>query len=364
MRRSISKNAFPLAALAFLALTVVFGLDSTRGSWAMRLGLLAVEIVLMIGTVFTAVEHAEDIAHRVGEPYGTLILTLAVTIIESSLIVSMMLGPGSAASLARDAVFAVVMIVCNGLVGLCILVGGIHHREQDFRIEGPNVYLSLIFTLATLILVLPNHTQTLLGPYLSPPQLIFVSTVTLVLYAVFLYVQTVRHTEYFVSAHPAPSPAIDHPRPFGGPFMSMGFLVVTLLAVILLAKKFGAGVEDILTLAGAPSALAGLIIALLVLLPESMSAFRAATRNELQKSLNLALGSSLATIALTIPAVAIVALSLHKDLVLGIDAKNTVLLGLTFIVSLLTLGTGRTNILAGLIHLVILAVYVFLIFVP
>ena len=359
---------FPAAGAVFYGGASILGLGSASALTISGAVFLSVLVVVMFGTVFATVHHAEEIAHRVGEPYGTLVLTLAVTLIEVALILSMMLsGPGHSA-LARDTVFSVIVIVCNGLVGLCILIGGLRHREQEFLVRGANSYLGVIVTLAALTLMLPNYTTTIPGPVFSVSQLVFVSAVTLVLYAVFLYIQTVRHTEYFAIAAAPADDSGDHARGHRGSPPSLAWtgvlLVVSLVMVILLAKKFGVGMGEVLDRAGAPAAVSGLIVALLVLLPESMAAVRAAYRDELQKSLNLALGSSLATIGLTVPAVAAVAVALHKDLVLGLEPKETLLLALTMIASVLTFGTGRTNVLPGLIHMVIFAAFVFLTFVP
>jgi Ca2+:H+ antiporter len=358
---------FPAIGVVFYCAVVALELGGASALTLAGAVFLLVVVVVMLGTVFAAVHHAEQIAHRIGEPYGTLLLTLAVTVIEVALIVSMMLGPGNSA-LARDTVFSVIMIVCNGVVGLCIVIGGLRHREQEFLVHGANSYLGVIVTLAALTLMLPNYTTTVPGPVLSPSQLAFVSIVTLLLYAMFLYIQTVRHTEYFATPD-APSDGAgvhataqrdSHP----GLVWSGVLLAVSLVVVIVLAKKFGIGVDEVLDRAGAPAAVSGLIVALLVLLPESVAATRAAYRDDLQKSLNLALGSSLATIGLTIPAVAAVAIILGEDLVLGLAPRETLLLALTMLASVLTFGTGRTNVLPGLTHIVIFAAFVFLTFVP
>jgi Ca2+:H+ antiporter len=313
--------------------------------------------------VFAAVHHAEVIAERIGEPYGTLLLTLAVTIIEVALIATIMLGEKPVPTLARDTVFAVVMIVCNGLVGICILVGGLRHREQDFQVTGSSLYLSVLFVLATITLIMPNYTLTTPGPIYSASQLGFVSVVTLILYGVFLYTQTFLHRDYFIgkAAGAGDDGMYASNRMLG---LSIVLLLVSLLAVVLLAKKFSLVVDFTIASIGAPPAFAGVLVALLILLPESVAAVTAARRNDLQKSINLALGSSLATVGLTIPAVAVAAYALDKQLVLGLDAQEMVLLMLTFILSMLTFGTGRTNILFGLVHLVVFAVFVFLVFVP
>jgi Ca2+:H+ antiporter len=313
--------------------------------------------------VFAAVHHAEVIAERIGEPYGTLLLTLAVTVIEVGLIATIMLGDKPVPTLARDTVFAVMMIVCNGLVGICILAGGLRYREQDIQVTGSNLYLSVLAVLATITLVMPNYTLTTLGPVYSVGQLGFVSVVTILLYGVFLYTQTVRHRDYFIreSAGIANDGTLTS-KPMLG--LSTLLLLVSLLAVMLLAKKFSLVVDFTTEQIGAPRAFAGVLIALLILLPESVAAVAAARKNDLQKSVNLALGSSLATIGLTIPAVAVVAFALDKQLVLGLNEQEMVLLVLTFVLSLLTFSTGRTNILFGLVHVVVFAVFVFMVFVP
>ena len=352
---------FPaLAVLLFLIVTATgysFTLSAGGGLFAVVL------LVILFGTVFAAVHHSEVIAERIGEPYGTLLLTLAVTIIEVALITTIMLGDKPAPELARDTVFAVVMIVCNGLVGICIFIGGLRYREQDFQVAGSNLYLSVLFVIATITLVMPNYTLTEPGPVYSAAQLGFVSVVTVLLYAVFLYTQTIRHRDYFISgaAGEAQGEVQISNRTLA---LTIALLLVSLLAVVLLAKKFSLVVDVVIAKIGAPPAFAGVLVALLILLPESVAAVSAARKNDLQKSINLALGSSLATIGLTIPAVAVAAYTLDKQLVLGLDAKEVVLLLLTFMLSMLTFGTGRTNILFGLVHVVVFAVYVFLVFVP
>jgi Ca2+:H+ antiporter len=255
------------------------------------------------------------------------------------------------------------MIVCNGLVGICILAGGLRYREQDVQVAGSNLYLSVLIVMGTITLIMPNYTLTTPGPVYSAVQLGFVSVVTLLLYAVFLYTQTVRHRGYFVGSEHDPG-ADGRPLSNAMLGLSITLLLVSLLAVVLLAKKFSLVVDFATARIGAPPAFAGVLVALLILLPESVAALAAARKNDLQKSMNLALGSSLATIGLTIPAVAVAAYALDKQLVLGLDPQSMVLLGLTFILSMLTFGTGRTNILFGLVHVVVFAVFVFLVFVP
>jgi Ca2+:H+ antiporter len=363
---SVPKSAwiFPvLSGLLFAAVTAT-GYGFTPSPAGMVFA--AVLLVTLFGTVFAAVHHAEVIAHRIGEPFGTLLLTLSVTIIEVALIASIMLGENEVPTLARDTVFAVVMIVCNGLVGICIFIGGLRYREQDFQVPGANLYLSVLFTMATITMVLPNYTLTTPGPIYSEAQLEFVSVATILLYGVFLYIQTSRHRDYFVrgeavgDGHEGGKDSISTPMLT----LTIALLLVSLLGVVLLAKKFSLVVDAATAALGAPPAFAGVIVALLILLPESVSAIAAARDNDLQKSINLALGSSLATIGLTVPAVAIAAFALDKQLVLGLKPQDMVLLLLTSVLSMLTFGTGRTNILFGLVHIVVFAVFVFMVFVP
>ena len=352
---------FPLLALMLFAAVTAAHYEFTPTP--LGLAFAAVLLVILFGTVFAAVHHAEVIAHRIGEPYGTLLLTLAVTIIEVALIATLMLGEKEVPTLARDTVFAVVMIVCNGLVGICIFIGGLNYREQDFQVSGANVYLSVLFTMATITLILPNYTLTTPGPIYSEAQLEVIGVVTILLYGVFLYTQTSRHRDYFVrdvAGLSDDSPPIS-PRELGS---SVVLLLASLLAVVLLAKKFSVVVDAAAAAIGAPAAFAGVVVALLILLPESVAAISAARKNDLQKSINLALGSSLATIGLTVPAVSVAAFTLDKRLELGLSGQNMVELVLTFALSMLTFGTGRTNILFGLVHMVVFAIFLLLVFVP
>jgi Ca2+:H+ antiporter len=359
---SMPKSAWIFPALSVLLFVGVTALHYVFAPSTAGLVFAAVLLVTLFGTVFAAVHHADVIAIRIGEPFGTLLLTLAVTVIEVALIESLMLSEKAVTALARDTVFAVVMIVCNALVGICILAGGLRYREQDVRVSGSNLYLSVLTVLATITLILPNYTLTTPGPVFSASQLGFVSAVTILLYGVFLYTQTVRHRDYFVG-HSADD--LDHGLVSNRMlFISTGLLLVSLLGVVLLAKKFSQVVDAGAAMIGAPPAFAGVVVAILILLPESLAAIGAARKDNLQKSINLALGSSLATIGLTVPAVAVAAYALDKQLVLGLSAQNMVLLILTLILSLLTLGGGRTNILFGMVHLVVFAVFIFLVFVP
>jgi len=323
-------------------------------------------VVILIGSVLAAVHHAEVVAHRVGEPFGTLVLAVAVTVIEVSLIVSLMLSDaGDASTLARDTVFAAIMIILNFIVGLCLLAGGIRHGEQRFTLRGVSATLCVLAAMAVLSLILPNYTATTPGPTYAPSQLVFVAVVSLILYGTFVMVQTVRHRDYFLpSGETLPADAHAEPPTDFAAWTAFGVLLVALVVVVLLAKDLSPTVEAAILGAGLPLALVGVIIAALVLAPESLAAYRAAKRNRLQTSLNLALGSALATIGLTIPAVAIVSLVLDLPLALGINAKSMTLLALSLFVSTLSLGTGKTTVLQGVVHLVIFAVYLFVTVVP
>ena len=319
----------------------------------------------LIATVFVAVYHAEVVAHRIGEPFGTLVLAVAVTVIEVALIVSVMVGAAADKSgLARDTVFAAVMIACNGIVGLCLLSGGMRHHEQGFQVQGASAALAVLAALTTLTLILPNFTTSVPGPVFNMPQLAFAGVVSLLLYGLFVFVQTVRHRDYFLPVENG-SEETHAPPPSGRTaLVSAGLLLTALIAVVGLAKALTPTLEIGVAWLGAPKAVVGIVIAALVLLPEGLAAFRAARANRLQTSLNLALGSALASIGLTIPAVAVVSIVLHQPLELGLDVKEEVLLALTLLVGVVTLGTGRTTVLQGIVHLVIFATFLFLAAVP
>lgn len=320
----------------------------------------------LIAGILAAVFHAEVVAHRVGEPYGTLVLALAVTAIEVALIVSLMIAGGEAASgLARDAVFASVMIILNGMVGICLLSGGRRHGEQYFGLYGISAALATLAAIAVLTLVLPNYTTTTPGPVYSSSQLTFIAIVSLVLYGTFVMIQTVKHRDYFLPAEAAADEGV-HAQPPSNQtaLLSGALLLVCLGSVVLLAKMLSPTLEAAVADMGAPKTLVGIIIAAVVLLPESIAAYQAARANRLQTSLNLALGSALASIGLTIPAVSLVSLFTGWSLTLGIDAKSTVLLLLSLLVASLSLGTGRTTVMQGTVHLVIFAVYLFTAIVP
>jgi Ca2+:H+ antiporter len=319
----------------------------------------------LITTVFAAVYHAEVVAHRTGEPFGTLVLAIAVTVIEVALIISVMIAaPAEKTGLARDTVFAAVMIVCNGIVGLCLLWGGARHHEQGFQVLGANAALAVLAALTVLTLILPNVATSVPGPLFSTSQLVFAGIVSLVLYGGFVFVQTVRHRDYFLPVDPDDEKAHAPPPSNRTAFVSAGLLLLSLVAVVGLAKSLTPTLEIGVRALDVPKAVTGIVIAALVLMPEGLAALRAARANRLQTSLNLALGSALASIGLTIPAVAAVSIALRQPLELGLGEKDQVLLALTLFISVITLGTGRTTVLQGVVHLAIFTVFLFLALVP
>ncbi len=347
-----------IPVLTCLGLAVAL-LHPPSGAWLLLVG------VALLAAVVTAVHHAEVIALRVGEPFGTLVLALAVTAIESSLLVVLMMSGGeSALTLARDTVFATVMIICNGVVGLCLLLGALRYRVQAFRVDGTSPALSVVAALTTLTLVLPSFTSTTPGPTLSTSQLIFAGIVSLTLYGVFVFVQTVRHREYFLPPANETDDPVHAVTTTRSALISLVLLVLSLVTVVGLAKTLSPHIEHAVRAAGIPQAVVGIAVAFMVLLPETWAAAHAALRNRLQTSFNLALGSALATIGLTIPVVAATAIALNLPLVLGLPNKEITLLALTLLISAMTLARGHATVLQGAVHLSLFAVYVFLAIVP
>ena len=291
--------ATPIAAALLLALSLALPVGLALGT---------ASALALVGAVIAAVHHAEVVAHRIGEPFGTLVLALAVTVIEVALILSMMLAGGAdKATLPRDTIFSTLMIICNGVVGLCLVVGSLRHHEQAFRAEGANTFLATLIAMATLTLVLPSFTTSSPGPTYTAAQLAFAATMSVVLWSVFVFVQTRRHRDYFLPlADPNDTEAHAPPPSIHRAWSSAALLMLALVAVVGLAKLLSPAIEGALAAAGAPRAVVGIAIAMLVLLPETVAAVRAARANRLQTSLNLAYGSALASIGLTIPAVAAV----------------------------------------------------------
>ena len=317
---------------------------------------------LLAGAVLAAVHHAEVVAHRVGEPFGSLVLAVAVTVIEVALIVTLMVSGGSETStLARDTVFAAVMITCNGIVGLALLVAALERHVASFNAEGTASALATVLTLATLSLVLPSFTTSRQGPEFSPEQLAFAAVASLALYLLFVFIQTIRHRDYFlpVGDHSDPD---EHAAPPSDreAYTSLGLLVVALVAVVGLAKIETPAIEDAVAAVGAPPSAVGVVIALVVLLPETLAAVRNARRGRVQTSLNLAFGSAMASIGLTIPAIAIATIWVEGPLELGLGATQTVLLAATAIVAALTVLPGRATVQEGGVHVVLFAAFLFL----
>jgi len=320
----------------------------------------------LIAAVIVAVHHAEVVAHRVGEPFGTLVLALAVTAIETALILSMMIAGGAdMAVLPRDSIYAAVMIICNGVVGICILLGSVAHREQTFRIEGAGVGIGALIVMSTLTLVLPVFTTSTSGGTYTTSQLAFVAVTSAALWSIFIFIQTVRHRDYFIPMTNAADPEVHAEPPTSRQAcISFGLLLLSLVTVVGLAKKLSPAIEHAVEAANAPRAVVGIVIAALVLLPETLAAVRAARANRLQSSMNLAIGSALACIGLTVPVVVLASIAFRLPLVLGLEPKDIALLALTFLVSAFTLGTGRTYVLQGAVHLVMFAAFLVLKFVP
>jgi len=330
--------------------------------------LTAIFVILLAAVLWSAVSvvrHADCLAIKCGEPYGTLILTLSAISIEVMMISAAMLHGANNPTLARDMMFGVIMIALNGLVGFSLLLGGLRHHEQNYNLQGASAYLNAIMALAVLGLVLPNFTTSLSGPRFSTAQEIFLIVTSLSLYVIFLFIQAGRHRQYFKDATAEPVARGDHS---GSQVRSTRFhatmLFLYLIVVVILAEKFAIPLDNCIERFGMPQAFGGAIVAGLVLAPEAMSAFKAATRNQLQRSVNILHGSVLASIGLTIPAVLIIGMTTQRSVVLGIEGGNLPLLVLTLGASVVTFGSGKTNVLQGCVHLVLFAVFLLLIFCP
>jgi Ca2+:H+ antiporter len=355
--------------LRWTTIVPLFALVALVATWASKpapLILLIVGVLLAV-SVLAAVHHAEVVAHSVGEPFGALILAVAVTVIEVGLIVTLMASGGpETATLARDTVFAAVMITSNGVVGLSLLVGALRRGVASFNAEGTATALATVLTLTALSLVLPTFTTSRPGPEFSPAQLAFAAVASLALYALFVVVQTVRHREHFVLDEVTPpnpeEPAA--PPPGREALESLGLLFVALVAVVGLAKVESPAIEDAVDAVGAPYSAVGVGIALLVLLPETLAAVRNARRDRVQTSLNLALGSAMASIGLTIPTIAIASIWLDGPLLLGLGPTQMVLLAMTTVVGALTVLPGRATVQEGAVHLAVFGAFLFLAVYP
>ncbi|MGB3910195.1 MAG: ionic transporter y4hA [Pseudolysinimonas sp.] len=358
--------AVPAVAVVALVLT-----------WDRQLEVVAVVLtgVLLIGAVLAAVHHAEVVAHRVGEPFGSLILAVSVTVIEVALIITLMVGGKGTETLARDTAFAAVMITLNGIVGISLLLGGLRHGLPRFNAEGAGAALAVVVTLVTLTLVLPSFTISEPGDRFSEVQLAFVAIVSLLLYAGFVATQTRGHRDFFLpvgfDGKTIRQPADDadgdghaDPPSNRATAVSGALLLLSLVAVVGLAKAVSPAIEAGVSAAGIPHAFVGIVIASLVLLPEGLAASKAALRNRMQTSLNLGIGSAIASIGLTIPAIAVASIWLPGPLTLGLGDVQLVLFGITVVVSILTIVPGRATRLAGVVHLVLLLAFVFLAISP
>jgi Ca2+:H+ antiporter len=321
---------------------------------------------VILWSAVSVVRHADCLAVKWGEPYGTLVLTLSAISVEVVMISAAMLHGENNPTLGRDAIFSVVMIALNGFVGLVLLLGGLRHGEQYYNLEGVNSYLNVIMTLAVLGLVLPNFTTTTVGPTFSTEQQIFLVVVSLFLYAIFLLIQTIRHRGYFMESERAivAADSVDHPLHVQSTAFHAPMLVLYLIVVILLAEKFAIPLDNSIEKFGMPQEFGGAIIAALVLTPEGIGAIRADLRNQLQRSINILFGSVLATIGLTIPAVLTISLVTKRPVTLGVQGGNLPLLLLTLAVSVVTFTSRKTNILQGCVHLFLFAVFLLLIFCP
>jgi len=350
-----------IAPVLALGAVAYFGLHIEDGTVALYLA------ALLLPAVMAAVHHAEVIAVKVGEPLGTLVLALAVTIIECALIITLMLSkPDESATLVRDTVYSAVMIIMGGVIGLCLVVGAARHHVQRFGLYGVSAATTTLIAMSVLVLVLPNFTVGTPGPYFSTSQLILVGVASLVLWLMFVFVQTVRHRDYFL---PEDASETDHHHGAAScttsqVWLAAGLLLACLVSVVLLAKSLSDPLAVIIVKSGAPLSAVGVVIAAVVLLPESVAAVRAAAANRLQTSLNLALGSSLATIGLTVPAIAFLSVIFGWKLELGLEPIGITLLALMLLVASTSLATGRTTVQQGTVHLVIFAVFLFTSFSP
>jgi Ca2+:H+ antiporter len=356
-------------SLSWTTVVPVLAVLVTAVTWGSKPGTVVLVIVaaLLGSAVLAAVHHAEIVAHRVGEPFGSLVLAVAVTVIEVALIVTLMVAGGDEAStLARDTVFAAVMITCNGIIGLSLLVATLRHRTASFNAEGTASALATVATLATLSLVVPSFTTSRSTPEFSPLQLTFAAIASLVLYALFVLMQTVRHRDYFLPAQTARHDPEHHAEPptRRAAVTSLWLLLVSLVAVVGLAKLESPAIEDVVADAGAPQSAVGVVIALVVLLPETLAAYRNARSDRMQSSFNLGFGSAMASIGLTIPVIALASIWIDTPLVLGLGPLQTVLLALSVVVAALTVLPGRATLQEAGVHLVLFASFVFLAFVP
>ncbi len=370
---TVTRNELALVFAAFTALilyTVGADWDADISDPVLFAGKFVWLFGAMIWAAFAAVRHADSLAEIFGEPYGTLILTISVISIEISVIAAVMFAGEAEPTLPRDTMLAILMIVLNLMVGISLLIGGVRYREQSYSLEGARTYLAVIITLSTMTLIVPRYTISTSDPTLTTAQAIAFSVVTLILYGTFLAMQTVRHQNYFRQPKRKGTMLIPEygKYPEGIDTKTVpyhaGTLVFVLVMIVLMSKEFGPLVDDATVTLGAPSALGGILIAVLVLAPEGLAAFNAAASNHLQRAVNICMGSALATISLTVPAVVAVSFITGTHLILGLAQVEMILLGLSLILCMMTFGGTRTNMLQGVVHLIVFVVFVVLIFDP
>lgn len=343
--------------------------DLASPLWATGLFLWLLAVIMW--AAFGVVHEAEELAHRLGEPLGTLILTLSIVIIEVVLVSAVMLSAKDAPTLGRDTMFAVLMIVLNGVVGLGLLIGGLRHHQQSYNLQGASAFLSVIIPLTTIALVLPNFTTSTHNGTFTTLQAVAFSIFTVALYAVFLLIQTGRHRDFFMDAmektravEAAASGAKGHGLSAGALAMSIGLLIANILPIVMLSKSLATILDHGIAALGAPSALGGVLIAAIVFTPEAISSLKAVARNELQRSINLCLGAATSTVGLTVPAILAVGLVTGQTVILGLAPTEMALLVMTLILSTLTFSGLRTTVLEGAVHLILFFVYLVLIFSP
>lgn len=358
-------------AWATVAAFAVFG-----GGWLGGLdaplvaaGLFAWLFAVILWSAFGVVHEAEELADRLGEPYGTLILTLSIVVIEVALVAAVMLGAKAAPTLGRDTMFAVIMIVMNGLVGLGLILGGLRHHRQNYNLDGAGAYLAAIIPLTTIALIIPNFTTSTPDGSLTVVQAVAFSVLTVVLYGIFLLLQTGRHSDFFLDfvkpGADAPEARAAHPDAGRGAILRhAGLLLVSLLPIVLLSKSLAAILDHGIKALGAPSALGGVIIAAIVFTPEGISAVKAIRRDQLQRAINLCLGAVTSTVGLTVPAVLAIGLISGQRVVLGLAPAEMAVLAMTLLLSVITFSRQGTTVLEGAVHLVVFFAYLTLIFSP
>ncbi len=360
---ALVRDEWPLAVSAATSLAFLLSGSVLLGNLASPPWLAFIFVWLfavVLGSALSVVRHADHLAVRLGEPYGTLILTLSITFIEVMSISAVMAHGENNPTLTRDTLLAVVMIILNGMVGLSLLLGGWRHREQQYNLQGANAYLGVIIPLVVLSLILPDFTQTTPGPTLSFAQQVFLVLVAVGLYVAFLVIQTGRNRSYFTEAAEPPSHASAKLPPAPLAFHA-ALLIAYLVPVVFLAEQLAHPVDYLIETLHAPAALGGLIVAVLVATPEAIGAVRAAMANHLQRSVNIFLGSVLSTIGLTVPAMVLISHLIGREIVLGVEHADAVMLLLTLAVSIVTFASGRTNVIQGAVHLILFATYLLLI---